>query len=158
MLQLQIIKNQWQPVIEIPAGVILEKTAHDMWYKRTDKEALKVNSRFGCYAWITEDKVRYCGSFSKDYKRSNKPNFATRISKYMGSHTGVTNVRIHQEINQSLQQSSVTLAHFVFDKLIIGDGVVSFTDFSNDTNLIRVVEELLICTYRYHNQCDWNRT
>lgn len=158
MLQLQIEDNIWKPIIEITQGAVLERTAKDKWYKATIAETRMIRSRFGCYTWMTEDKIRYCGSFAKDYKYGSKPNFAARISRYLGTHKGTINVRIHQEINLALQHSPVILAHFVFDKLILDNIEISFEDYSEDSNLIRMVEELLICTYRRENQCDWNRS
>lgn len=155
---------QWQIVYTIPQGTVLEKGRHGLYHNIT-RAAASVGERFGCYSWRSDSIIFYCGSFAQDYRRGNfKTNLQGRIHNYLQNHGRKdakrknTNLRVFENINAALRQGNVLLCLFTFDSLQIGDNRVNFAAFSTDPDLVHVVEQVLICTYRRQGQCEWNRT
>ncbi len=64
-----------------------------------------------------------------------------------------TNLVVFETINNSLQFSEVILFHLVFKSIQVGAEEVDFVTFSNDSYLVRAIEQLLILIYRKQNQC-----
>ncbi len=65
---------------------------------------------------------------------------------------------VFEHVNALLQQEDVLLRTLTFESLQLGDKRYSFADYTTETRLVRAVEELLICSYREMEQCEWNRT
>lgn len=160
---LKVFHPHWEVVCSIPKGTSLQKGRHDLYHDIVDA-AGKVTVRFGCYSWGHADEIFYIGSFSKDYKHGNhKSNLAGRVHNYLRNHrtkeTGQknTNLMVFEKLNNALVTQDVVLSIFQFDFLELGLEQVNYTAFSIDTDIVRTVEQLLICSYKKHEQCAWNR-
>jgi hypothetical protein len=163
-LSLKINDWSWKDVYKIPMNTPLIKGRHGLYHEIV-KAAGEFQNRFGCYAWGTSsDRLLYVGSFSQDYQRGNyKSNLHGRIHNYLQNHRlkgngrKNTNLMVFENIGQALLSYNVTLYIFAFDFLIIGQDVVDYAHYSEDGELVRAVEQLLITFFRRHNQCAWNR-
>ena len=155
--------SEWKKVFIIPRGTILPKGRHGLYHKIM-ASAATVPDRFGCYAWGNHSEIYYCGSFSQDYTRKEfRTNLHGRIHNYLQNHRQKpngrknTNLVVFENINNSLLASDVILFHLVFKSVQVGAEEVDFNTFSNDSYLVRAIEQLLISSYRKQNQCSWNR-
>jgi hypothetical protein len=160
---LRITNSSWQSIYEIPQSTILLKGRHGLYHAMVEAAA-QVLQRFGCYAWGTADCLFYVGSFSKDYKGGrHKSNLHGRIHNYLQNHRLKengrmnTNLMVFGNINAALQAGAVSLYLFRFDFLEIGQEKVDYVEYANDPDLVRAVEQLLICSYKRNQQCVWNR-
>lgn len=160
---LNIEGASWETVITIPRKTVLEKTMKSIWYKAITREAGRVSARFGCYAWHTTDEILYCGEFAKDYQ-SKPHNFQARIHNYLTNHTikkngsKNTNLMVFEKINETLVDNDITLAVFQFDTLKFGEDVFTYQAYTENSDLVHLVEAFLITHYRQQKQCSWNRT
>lgn len=161
---IEIERPVWQPVITISQGNVLTKGRRNDWYRTITAAAGEVSALCGCYCWCNTDTVFYVGSFRPYARKGYKSSLHARVHNYLQNHrikdTGQinTNLMVFDNLNRALQQSDVIFAHFTFEKVRVGDEVISFDTFSADATLVHAVEELLICTYRRTGQCAWNRT
>lgn len=165
-LAISLHNPHWEPVYTLPSGTMLPKGRKNEWYKDIREATRKVNQRFGCYVWGNTTTVWYCGSFAQDYARKEfQTNLEGRVHNYLQNHrvdagTGRinTNKMVFDKLNERLLQEEALLQVLVFDSLVLGTTVVSFATFSNDSDLVHTVEQLVICTYRRQGECQWNRT
>lgn len=160
---LKILNPHWDVVYNIPKGTSLQKGRHGLYHDIVDA-AGKFTLHFGCYSWGHADEIFYIGSFSKDYKHGNhKSNLAGRIHNYLQNHrtkeTGQknTNLMVFERINEALTTQDITLNLFQFDFLELGSTRIDYLAYTNDADLVRASEQLLICSYKKVNQCNWNR-
>lgn len=162
-LSIKLDKPRWQNIFTIPKGTVLEKGRRGL-YRDITGAAGKVNERFGCYAWCGETAVYYCGSFAKDYAHgSHKSNMQGRVHNYLQNHRlqengrKNTNLMVFDNINVSLKYESISFRQLQLNSLHIGSDVITFSEFSNNPDAVKAVEQLLICTFRRLGQCEWNR-
>lgn len=160
---LKILNSSWETVYQIPQSTLLLKGRRGSYHAIVEAAA-QVQERFGCYAWGTAECLFYIGSFSKDYKRGNhKSNLQGRVHNYLQNHRlkengrKNTNLMVFENINTQLQSSRVSLYTFKFEYLEIGEERVDYSYYADNTELVRAVEQLLICSYRRNQQCTWNR-
>jgi hypothetical protein len=163
-LSIVLHKPQWRNVYTIPMGTSLQKGRHGL-YPEIVEAAGNVREKFGCYSWSSDNTVYYCGSFAKDYARGNfKSNLHGRVHNYLQNHkvkdTGHknTNLMVFENINYALKQGNVILQQLLFESLHFGNDILDFKSFSNDSNLVHVVEQLLISSLRRLGHCEWNRS
>ena len=154
---------RWQTVYTIPQGIGLQKGRHGL-YHNIAEAAGSVGEKFGCYSWRSDSTIFYCGSFAQDYRCGKfRTNLEGRIHQYLQNHGRKdakrknTNLIVFENINAALREDNVLLCLFMFQSLQIGDDKVNFAAFSTDPDLVHVVEQLLICSYRRQGQCQWNR-
>lgn len=164
-LSLAIQRPDWRTIYTIPQGTVIPKGRKNPSYKSISSVTGEIQERYGCYAWGDNSDIYYCGSFTDDYTGERfKSNFQGRIHNYLQNHrienTGRknTNLRVFENINSALPNNSVSLYLFTFFELHIGDTILDFASFTNDSALVQAVEQLLICIYRRNGQCQWNRT
>ena len=162
-VSLVIYNSYWESVYEIAASTPLLKGRHGLYHEIV-KAAGQIQSRFGCYAWGTLDNLCYIGSFSRDYQRGDhKSNLQARIHNYLQNHRTKengrknTNLMVFENINQLLLTGDVSIFIHKFDYLEIGHERVEYAKYCQDADLVRGVEQLLICSYRRNRQCAWNR-
>lgn len=160
---LKVYNPHWEVVYRIPMGMYLQKGRHGQYREIVDA-AGKVSASFGCYSWSNADNIFYIGSFSRDYKHgSHKSNLHGRVHNYLQNHrtkeTGQknTNLMVFEKINETLATQDVALNLFQFDFLELGSTQVDYLAYTNDADLVRASEQLLICSYKKVNQCNWNR-
>ncbi|GEM_PF-1270419 len=163
-LAIEIQEPAWNTIFVIPRGTVLIKGRHGIYHEIT-QAAGNYPYRFGCYAWANNSTLFYCGSFAADYMRGRfKSNLQARVHNYLQNHptkeTGNknTNLMVFEHINQALINEDVLLKTFNFEKIKFGQENVAFTSYSQDPNLVRVVEDFLIAWFRKLGQCQWNRT
>ncbi|MBE7435440.1 MAG: hypothetical protein HS100_16110 [Anaerolineales bacterium] len=162
-ISLKVFNPHWEVVYNIPKGTSLQKGRHGLYHDLVNA-AGNVTVRFGCYSWGHADEIFYIGSFSKDYKHGNhKSNLAGRVHNYLQNHrtkeTGQknTNLMVFERINEGLAIRDITLKLFQFDFLELGLQRVEYASYIIDTDLVRALEQLLICSYKNIDQCRWNR-
>jgi len=163
-INLSIENPEWTVVYSIPAGTVLEKGRRGLYHEMVGSAGL-VSDRFGCYSWAASDgRVYYCGSFSKDYARGNfKSNLHGRLHNYLQNHrekdSGFknTNLMVFEHVNSLLGSDRVSFQHLKFDSIAIGGESVSYSEYCEDSSLVKAVEQLLISSYRRIGQCEWNR-
>lgn len=162
-IRLKIHKPHWEDIYRIPKGVYLQKGRHGSYHEIVEA-AGKVSARFGCYSWGSADEIFYIGSFSKDYKHGRrKSNLHGRVHNYLQNHrtkeTGQknTNLMVFEKINETVVTQDVALKLFQFEHLELGAKQIRYVEYTEDTDLVRALEQLLICSYRKINQCNWNR-
>lgn len=103
------------------------------------------------------------GSFRPYANKAYKSHLHARVHNYLQNHRlndaghMNTNLMVFNNLNLTLQQSEVMIAHLTFEALRLGNDVINFETFSSDPTLVHAVEELLIATYRRAGQCAWNR-
>lgn len=160
---LKVFNPHWEIVYSIPKGVSLQKGRHGLYHEIIEA-AGKVPASFGCYSWGNADEIFYIGSFSRDYKRgSYKSNLHGRVHNYLQNHrtkeTGQknTNLMVFEKINGTLTTQDVALNLFRFDLLELGSKKIGYATYTNDADVVRALEQLLICSYKKVNQCNWNR-
>jgi hypothetical protein len=163
-LSLVINDPAWQVVFMIPQGTQLIKGRHGIYHEITNA-AGTIKNRFICYAWGINDSINYCGSISQNYASGRyKSNLHGRIHNYLENHRRNengrtnTNLMVFDNIRQILVDKDVYLYYLTFSWLNIGDEQVSYQNYSNDSDLIHAVEQLLIASYKRIGQCTWNRT
>jgi hypothetical protein len=154
----------WRTIYTIPQGTVIPKGRTNSTYKTITIAAGNIQERFGCYAWSDTVNIRYCESFADDYSGGRfDSNFQGRVHNYLQNHRisdaghKNTNLMVFEKINASLQNNSVALYLLTFASLQIDNAIVSFSSFTNDSDLVQSVEQLLICIYRWYGQCQWNR-
>jgi hypothetical protein len=162
-VSLFIHNSFWETVYKISANTLLLKGRHGLYHEIV-KAAGQIQNRFGCYAWGTCDTLYYIGSYSKDYKRGDhKSNLHARIHNYLQNHRTKengrknTNLMVFENINQSLLTGDVSILLYKFDYLEFGDERIEYSKYCEDADMVRTVEQLLICSYRRSDQCRWNR-
>jgi hypothetical protein len=162
--ELKLFGAEWKTVFSVPQGTELEKGRHGL-YQELVTSAGKIDARYVCYAWGTDDIIYYCGSVARDYARGGfKSNLQGRVHNYLNNHqtkdTGRinTNLMVFQNIQKILADNEVFLYQLVFQSLTIGNDAVNFQDFSNDPDLVHAVEQFLIAHYKRNSQAVWNRT
>jgi hypothetical protein len=162
-VSLNIHNPFWETVYKIQSNSPFVKGRHGVYHEIVHA-ASQISQRFGCYAWGTADCLHYIGSFSQDYKRrSFKSNLHGRIHNYLQNHRSKengrknTNLMVFENIRETLLLQDIHLYLFTFDVLKIGEETVDYAGFSQDGELVRAVEQLLICSYRRKQQCTWNR-
>lgn len=162
---LDIQQPNWRTVYTFPQGAIVPKGRTNALYKGITTAAGKIKERYGCYAWGDNSVIFYCGSFADDYSGDRfQSNFQGRIHNYLQNHgvkaTGRknTNLFVFEHINSALTKIPLSLYLFEFNSMHIDDATVNFFSYTADSNLVRAVEQLLICIYRRRGQCLWNRT
>jgi len=134
-LVLKLNSANWNNVYTIPKGTVLQKGRHGLYHEMVDAAAL-VSVRFGCYGWAIEsDTICYCGSFSKDYTKSEfKSNLHGRLHHYLQSHGSPkperknTNLMVFDNINTALRVAAVKFQHLEFESLEIGNDVSTYKD------------------------------
>jgi hypothetical protein len=164
-LSIDVREPAWRIIHTIPQDTLIPKGRKNDTYRAITNEAGDIQERFGCYAWGTDSEIFYCGSFSADYsKKRFKSNFHGRVHNYLQNHrtkaSGLknTNLMVFDNINCLLKVSPVTLYLLKFSTLSIYGTLVDFPTYTNDSALVQAVEQLLICLYHRHSQCQWNRT
>ena len=162
-ISIKIDNPSWEVVYKIPKNTPLAKGRHGLYHEIVSA-AGKIQERFGCYSWSGTETIFYVGSFSKDHARGNyKSNLHGRIHNYLQNHRLAengrknTNLMVFEKINSALQSGDVNLSIFRFSELQIGVEKVHYEHYSEDAELVRAVEQLLICSYKRKNQCAWNR-
>jgi hypothetical protein len=162
-LSLAINEPFWQTVYEIHQSNFLLKGRHGSYHAIVEA-AGNIKSRFGCYGWGTSENLFYIGSFSKDYTHGDhKSNFHGRIHNYLQNHrlkeSGQknTNLLVFENINHALLANNVILYILCFDSIQIGQEQIDYSCYAQSPELVRAVEQLLICSYKRNNQCSWNR-
>ncbi len=120
------------------------------------KKAGEIPYQGGCYSWQNSRQVLYCGSFSNYNDDRFKSNLQGRIHNYLHNHSVVTNKRIFDNIKEELKRDSISLHIFRFETLQLNNETITFAAFSQDHDLVLLVEQLLICAYRRQEQCKWN--
>jgi hypothetical protein len=165
-LSLVVQQPSWRTIYTVPHSTVIAKGRTNATYKAITAAAGAIKERYGCYSWCDNaNNVYYCGSFADDYSGDRfDSNFQGRVHNYLQNHkisgTGHknTNLMVFENINGALQKNAVALCLLTFASLQVDGTVVSFSSFTTDSNLVQAVEQLLICTYRRHGQCQWNRT
>ena len=162
-ISLKVVGASWEIVYLIPKGTRLVKGRHGLYHEIVDA-AGKISERFGCYSWGTPDKLFYIGSFSKDYKRGDhKSNLHGRIHNYLQNHREKdsgqknTNLMVFDNLNQSLIVQDVMLSIYRFDHLELGVERIEYPNYTEKPEIVRALEQLLICLYKRDSQCIWNR-
>ena len=162
-ISLKINNPSWKIIYEIPKSTLLIKGRHGLYHSIVEATA-QIQQRFGCYAWGTAHNLNYIGSFSKDHKSGNyKSNLHGRIHNYLQNHRlkdngrKNTNLMVFENINESLLANDITLYILKFDFLEVDHEIIDYSKYSEDAELVRAVEQLLICSYRRNQQCIWNR-
>lgn len=160
---LKVFNPHWEIVYSIPKGTSLQKGRHGLYHEIIEA-AGKVPASFGCYSWSNADVIFYVGSFSKDYKHGkHKSNLHGRVHNYLQNHRikengqKNTNLMVFEKINETLETQDVALNLFQFDSLELGLSQIDYVTYTNDSELVRALEQLLICSYKKANQCNWNR-
>lgn len=150
---LRIINPSWQPVYTIPQGTTLLKGRHGLYHAMVEAAA-QVQQRFGCYAWGVTDFIYYVGSFSKDYTSGrHKSNLHGRLHNYLQNHRlkkngrKNTNLMVFENLNTELKARAISLYLLNFDFVEIGQEKAPYVYFTNNPDLVRSVEQLLICAY-----------
>ena len=162
-VQYSIDEFDWIDIYTFSKGTIIQKGRRGI-YKNIMPIVGKLQIRFGCYCWRNSEAVFYIGSFSKDY--SNKEfttNLMGRIHNYLQNHRinkngrKNTNLMVFDKLNKQLTQSDMFLSYLKFNEISVNDDTISYNKYSNDSLLVKTVEQVLIDTYKRINQCDWNR-
>ena len=155
----------WRVLFTFPQNTLVPKGRKNAIYKEITSITGAIQERYGCYAWGSSAEIYYCGSFAKDYRGDRfESNFQGRIHNYLQNHkikdTGSknTNLMVFEKINSTLSVCSVVLYLLEFTEIRIGDEIIDFDAFTTDSSLVQAVEQLLICVYHRHRQCQWNRT
>lgn len=118
-----------------------------------------VSDRYCCYYWKDKDRIRYVGSISADYTSpQHKTNLIGRISNYLQNHSGTTNKMVFEKVNQLLVCSEIHLGIFQFKKIMIDHVSYPYAVCVQNSAIIQMAEEILICKYRLIGEADWNRT
>jgi len=163
-MALEVIEPAWDTVFVIPHGTLLTKGRHGI-YDEITKAAGTYPYRFGCYAWANTSTIFYCGSIAANYMRGRfNSNLQARVHNYLQNHrtkeTGNknTNLMVFERISLALESEDILLKAFHFEKIVFGQEIIDFATFSQNSNLVRAIEELLIAWYRKLGQCQWNRT
>lgn len=162
-MKIELIKPGWQEVFGIVNGTVIIKGRHGVYWELREA-CKKVTYQFGCYSWQVSDQVQYCGSFSKDNSKEEfTTNLEGRVHSYWQTHrvkkTGMTNTNKHvfDHIQNSVKSSDVSLQILKFDELQLDSQSIDFNSYSTNPDLIKAVEQLVICYYRSQGQCTWNR-
>ena len=148
----------WRPVALIPCGTTLQKGRRNDVYYVLMHATGAVADPAGCYAWSTAAGILYCESFVGPHGR-NASALQGRVNHYMGNHrtyaTGFKNMNLHvfENLNVALGQADVTLSVLGFDDLLAGATHFDLAAYMHDHDLVHLVEELLIYTYRRAGQC-----
>lgn len=82
------------------------------------------------------------------------------LANHKRDHRGMpknTNAEVFDQMNRALLESEFLLQIFRFDSCLIGNETVDYSAYSTDPHLFHAVEALLICLYRRHGHCKWNR-
>lgn len=163
MFSLNLINPRWDLVYTIQAGSCLGEGINSRNNELLNASR-SITQRFGCYCWTSDLKYYYCGSFSRDYQ-NHQSNLEGRVYQYLHNHHRSrnnvepnTNLFVFQNINQVLHNEQVELKILNFDKLLLSDNEISYETFSSHSNFILAVEYLIITTFRFRNQCEWNRS
>lgn len=164
-VSLSINNAHWDNVITIKQGQQLRKGRKNDLYPLITSAAGGVKWRFGCYSWGGQNSIFYCGSFSQDYKSgTHKSNLQARVHNYLQNHSikeggrKNTNLAVFENINNVLLHESVSLRVLMFDSIKLGDKTINYKEFTEDPDIVRATEQLLICTYKKQDQCRWNRS
>lgn len=162
-ISLTIHNACWETVYKIPCNTPLMKGRHGQYHDIV-KAAGNIQDQFGCYAWGAPDTIYYIGSFSKHYKRGDhKSNLHARIHNYLQNHREKengrknTNLMVFENINSLLLTCDVSIFILRFDYLEMGYERIGYSQYCEDTELVRAVEQLLICNHKRQKQCNWNR-
>jgi len=162
-LEIAFLKPRWKCVCRIEHGTNLTKGKSGR-SGRILEAARGVVEQFGCYSWSANGAVMYCGSYSEYDAKHFKSNLEGRIYQYLTNHkrdgAGLpknTNAEVFDHINRALSECEVILQVFLFERCRLGSELVDFSSYATDPFLARAVEKLLICVYRRHGQCTWNK-
>lgn len=162
-ISLKVIEPSWESIYRISKSVQLVKGRHGLYHEIV-AAAGQIHEQFGCYAWGNPDVVFYIGSFSQDYKHGNyTSNLHGRVHNYLQNHrmkkSGQknTNLMVFESINQALISGDISFYLYRFTSIEIGIETISFSQYSSDSDLVRALEQLLICSYKRIGQCSWNR-
>jgi len=162
-VSLQVHVPAWHTVFRIPRGAFLIKGRHGM-YDELVAAAGSVRDQFGCYAWASPGVINYIGSFSRDYARGgHASNLAARVHNYLQNHRELengrknTNLMVFEKLNAALVTEDVSLSVFRFESANLGGGPMSFAAYTSDGQIVRAMEQLLICSCKRIGQCAWNR-
>ena len=68
------------------------------------------------------------------------------------------NLNVFENICETIKENDVILSLLVFDHILLGNKLFSYQEYSYNPDLVRAVEQLLICYYKDASQCEWNRT
>ena len=116
----------------------------------------KIQDRFLCYYWKTGDEVLYVGSVTKDYKNKNN-NLIGRIGNYLQNHNGTTNLRVFGLANTTLKKSDLEFGIFAFSSLKINGEAFEHSKCAENSDLMYMIENVLIGYFKSRKQCVWNR-
>jgi hypothetical protein len=163
-LSIQIINSKWKRIFTIKAGTTPDQLQGEV-YPDIRKSAGNIKNHFLCYSWGTEDEIKYCGSVARDYTHgSQKSNLEGRIRNYFRNHRQESNGRknanlnVYQNIIETLKVTDIYLSIFEFTEIRLGEKRFSYSEYSEDPELVQAVEQLLICSYKHIGQSPWNRT
>lgn len=163
-LSIQIMNPNWRRIFTIKAGTNPDQLQGAV-YSEIRESAGNTKNHFLCYSWGTEDEIMYCGSVARDYLHgSQKSNLEGRVRNYFKNHRQEANGRknanlnVYQNIVETLHATDVHLSIFEFSELRLGEKKFSYSEFSEDPELVQAVEMLLICSYKHIGQSTWNRT
>ncbi len=163
-MKIELVNPIWFQVFRIPQGSRVVKGRHGV-YGDLRSACRQIIDRFGCYSWQSNNEVHYCGSFAKDYARKEfKTNLEGRMHNYWQNHrigkNGQmnTNKYVFDQIVTTIQKCTVDLNIVKFGSVMLENMEVCYSDYINNPVLVQAVEALLICHYRFAEQCTWNRT
>ena len=163
-IKLEIINLNWNVIYQIPRAATLVKGRKEEYWKIMDA-AKAVLETYGCYAWGNDKLIYYIGSYSRDYKNKNhQNNFQERLHNYLQNHrtkpNGRTNTNkmVFDKVIQQLAVEDIKIFRLRFEKIILNEHVLTFQEASNDSEIIKALEEMLIAFYKKRGEANWNRT
>lgn len=116
----------------------------------------KIKDLYGCYVWHRGKHIWYCGSFSMDNNTVTDAHFWERIKKYLGTHTGKTNIRVRKHVYGEIHNGRVSISRVTFHTIVINNKVVMFEKFKKDEGWAKMLESILITYWKSKGMCEWS--